>query len=628
MWHDNESEIDLINVSHLAWAVSHTIQDPTLLPVTIGVFGDWGSGKSSLLKLVHTDLKDKDGYLSLWFNGWLFEGYEDAKVALIGTILEEIQSKRKLSAKAKGLFKKLRKRINWFKVATLLGRAGTVYAGMAAGDPMFSAGALGSHALEALPEVVEKETPDSDSELAEGSIDSIRQFRKDFEELLAETKIETLVVFIDDLDRCLPNTVIETLEALRLFLYTPRSAYVIAADDAMIEFAVRQRFPEVVYGRRNVGRDYLEKLIQVPIMVPELSPQETENYINLLFVQHHVGTQISSIVDKIIKQRKAQQGELVLCDLTWLKEHCADITLPSELADDFALSQRIGDVLAVQLRGNPRQIKRFLNTLLLRLAVSEQRGAKLDRRVLAKLMVLEYADKDKFRRLGELQAMQHGKPQELELLETHVAKDLPTKPEADSTNEDSASEVTGLTPEFISWTEDRWTMSWLKQEPKLASIDLRPYYYVSRDAKTLLTASGTLPSAIKLIFDLLSSGTDVKVEQGTKAFVDIALRDALSLVTALGELAKRGEGSKGSNSIPLVLTRAAKRRPDVSGSVLEVLRNVPEQYVSAGVATEVAAMATKSPELKISIQNLLSEWSKQNSNVTLSRAAAAMLKKL
>jgi len=91
---------------------------------------------------------------------------------------------------------------------------------------------------------------------------NIRDFRKDFEELLSESKIETLVVFIDDLDRCLPDTIIETLEAIKLFLFVRGTAFILGADERLIEYAVRRRFPELPGTETEVGRDYLEKLVQ------------------------------------------------------------------------------------------------------------------------------------------------------------------------------------------------------------------------------------------------------------------------------------------------------------------------------------------------------------------------------
>lgn len=52
MWNDNDTNIDLIDFNHLVNAVKWIIEDERLVPCTIGIFGDWGSGKSSLIKMV------------------------------------------------------------------------------------------------------------------------------------------------------------------------------------------------------------------------------------------------------------------------------------------------------------------------------------------------------------------------------------------------------------------------------------------------------------------------------------------------------------------------------------------------------------------------------------------------
>ncbi|HCC57063.1 MAG TPA: hypothetical protein DEQ47_07315 [Solibacterales bacterium] len=79
MWSDNESDKDLLGFSHLQAAVLSIIENHDLLPTTIGVFGDWGSGKSSLIGMIRSELEEKDGVVVLQFNGWVFEGYEGAK---------------------------------------------------------------------------------------------------------------------------------------------------------------------------------------------------------------------------------------------------------------------------------------------------------------------------------------------------------------------------------------------------------------------------------------------------------------------------------------------------------------------------------------------------------------------
>lgn len=96
MWKDSETELDFLDFDYLIEILKDIIEDESLLPSSIGVYGDWGSGKSSLIRMSMKEFEAKDDTVCLVFNGWLFEGYEDAKTALIGTILDTIQSKRSL----------------------------------------------------------------------------------------------------------------------------------------------------------------------------------------------------------------------------------------------------------------------------------------------------------------------------------------------------------------------------------------------------------------------------------------------------------------------------------------------------------------------------------------------------
>lgn len=100
MWSDNETLSDCIDYTHLISAVTGIVDNPNLLPCSIGIFGDWGSGKSSLMGMVEEKYKDEKNVLVIKFNGWLFEGYEDAKTVLMGRIVDEIISTRTLGEKA------------------------------------------------------------------------------------------------------------------------------------------------------------------------------------------------------------------------------------------------------------------------------------------------------------------------------------------------------------------------------------------------------------------------------------------------------------------------------------------------------------------------------------------------
>ena len=117
MWKDSETELDFLDYDYLIKTVQSIVQNNALLPASIGVYGDWGSGKSSLMYMCKERLENEDPNIKcLVFNGWLFENYEDAKTAILGSILDEINKDKSLSQKATGIIKGLYKSVDKFKL--------------------------------------------------------------------------------------------------------------------------------------------------------------------------------------------------------------------------------------------------------------------------------------------------------------------------------------------------------------------------------------------------------------------------------------------------------------------------------------------------------------------------------
>lgn len=87
-----------------------------------------------------------------------------------------------------------------------------------------------------------KDTLNAEDE--EKKYEVVREFRKDFKDLIDKSKQGKIVVLIDDLDRCLPHHIIENLEAIKLYLNVPKTAFVIAADSYIITNAIKSEYKE------------------------------------------------------------------------------------------------------------------------------------------------------------------------------------------------------------------------------------------------------------------------------------------------------------------------------------------------------------------------------------------------
>ncbi|MDM1507736.1 NTPase, partial [Myroides odoratimimus] len=133
---------------------------------------------------------------------------------------------------------------------------------------------------------------------------NLREFQSDFDKLLKETNIKKLVVFIDELDRCNHDTILETLEAIRLFLFIEGTSFIIGADERQVMYAVRRRFPEIQGNHLDIGKEYLEKMIQYPIKIPQLGIREMEFYLTSLFLQEAFQKEYSEIIEFLKEERE------------------------------------------------------------------------------------------------------------------------------------------------------------------------------------------------------------------------------------------------------------------------------------------------------------------------------------
>ncbi len=91
MWLDNASDIDMLFYQPYAQLIAEIVKKKEYNPLTIGLFGLWGAGKSTLLELISKNIDPANNNIAcIQLNAWMFEGYEDAKAALMEALLNEM----------------------------------------------------------------------------------------------------------------------------------------------------------------------------------------------------------------------------------------------------------------------------------------------------------------------------------------------------------------------------------------------------------------------------------------------------------------------------------------------------------------------------------------------------------
>lgn len=636
---DHETEIDYLNCEAISQTVVELLKDNRKRALTVGIHGDWGAGKSSILKMIAADLSLDEDVAVLWFNGWTFQGFDDAKTVLIENTITELCRQRSKVGKVKEKAAKLLKRVNWLKIAKLSsGVAFNVLTGLPSPAQIETViGALQSLGQNAanidastvpakLDEIAGLLKPAEDMD---NLPETIHQFREDFQDLLEEAKIKQLVVLIDDLDRCLPATAVQTLEAIRLFLFVPKSAFVIGADEAMIEYAVRQHFPDlpVASGPLPYARNYLEKLIQVPFRIPALGAQETRTYVTLLLVQSIVGEDHDGFDRLLQKAKDALKKPWLGTGLSQADIQGVDAGAKDDLNSAFVLAQQIAPILAEGTKGNPRQIKRFLNALLVRQIIAKARGFgdQIKQPVLAKLMLAERFQPDFYEHIS-MQAMSagDGRVSDLVVLEAGSQEEKPKEKARGTDKKGSKKEETTLPNETAKWLERDWLKRWLQLEPRLAAEDLRPYVFVARDKRLLASAAvqGGLEALISKLcgsqLEIRAAEPDVKALSAADAgIVFNALRER---VLSVGSFKAEPQGING-------LTIVAKHHSHYQTELVALLESLDPADLGLWVLKGWNESVTDA-QARSKLIEVMRVWEGQDDNNMLKLAAPNAIKTL
>jgi len=606
MWSDNETTIDYLGFNVHADLIYEIVSDPSLLPITIGVFADWGGGKSSILRMLQERLSkdESEGRYCLYVNGWLFEGYDDAKSALIGSVLRQLAEHPTLGERIKKKILPFLKSVEYMRYIRLAMKGGI------AATALSALGVEPVAAMAFLEAILPASEGGAAKEEHQEEIVSIRNFRDKFEELLKESKVKSLVILVDDLDRCSPQRIIENLEAIKLFLNVKHTAFVIGADRRLVSHAIRIHYRGLASGadvkvdyEDQIVNDYLEKLIHVPFTLPRLSVPEVETYMTMLFCRYHFE---DARFDKCLGALSKHMGQdrYTPFSARQVKECLGELFEKNgELEESLSFCRTAAPLIGDGLKGNPRQIKRFLNTYAVRKKLA--RVAKLtDIRtdVLVKLMVLEYGCDPEYRNLYDFVRSQNGIPREIRELEETCR--VPEGEKPDPAKLDS-----------LKWgSKALFLHRWAQMNPPIAGMDLRDYVWLSRDRmeSTLAGIQLVAPYLKKIITDMLSD-QNIEREAAAKSAKSLDENDVTILLSELKRLLSANPGDGRHYTAFDLLIRDGMRPAE--RSLAEALRSLDAREANPGSGYTLAKLVKDRPDLDKVLKDTITELSTTNTKI-------------
>ncbi len=315
---------DALKFSDFRPALEQILQEAET-PLTVGIFGPWGSGKTSLMRMLREKIESQqlDSVRTVWFTAWKYDQHEALWRAFILRVLDALYPREPgdgprearpipaaLSDKQQKLVELLDRleesvyqdvtweelgprSIRWWQLLSNTGKAGTEVAATVASGGLY-------------PQIKKllggDDSPVDDIQKAAAAISRetktrrrrqlfhMEQFEETFREavrLIGDAQ-GRLIIFVDDLDRCLPEKGIEVLEAIKLFLEVPGTVFVLGMDREVIQRGIEARYGG--YFRQQIkgedrhelpirGDTYLQKIVQIPFHLPALALADLDDFI-------------------------------------------------------------------------------------------------------------------------------------------------------------------------------------------------------------------------------------------------------------------------------------------------------------------------------------------------------------
>lgn len=301
----------------------------------------------------------------------------------------------------------------------------------------------------------------------------------------------------------------------------------------------------------------------------------------------------------------------------------------------LALSDQIGPILASGAKGNPRQIKRFLNTLLLRERTATARGfgADITLPVLAKLMLAERFIPRLFEQIAFVSAIHpKGLCEDLEMLEKSLAGDGASaksdgKVVAGDTRKGSKA-MEAATPAsenavLAEWKSSDTVRDWARVQPLLSGVDLRPYLFVTKDKKDYfgpVSVLGHLASVVEKLFGgkMMVQGYEAELKLLAQPEADKVFEAVRTKIMGTGAFETMPAGVDG-------LIVLAKAQPGLQSKLLDFLEALPSGKCGPWAVRGWQGVI-KDAECVGRLTTLLTEWSKLTNNPALKTAAELTLK--
>ena len=272
----------------------------------IVLYGNWGSGKSSVIKYIHDELNNDKNFICMTFDAWLYERDNNLSYSLLEFIWNKLAEEDN--------FKGNNEITDKAKKAIKVGRY--VLGGLAKGIKFSVKTPSWLELLGGVPEVNfeydvekvvnhfdEKEEDNTKNKSYHQKVEELKTYFRELSELL-ESNNQRLIVFIDELDRCEAEHTLDLLASIKLFFSLGNNdegenniIYFVAVDKDGVAKAIKTRYGDIIK-----AEEYLEKIFNISFNMPKTFEIETNNSLGLKkFIMQYEFFNDNKIAKKLAK---------------------------------------------------------------------------------------------------------------------------------------------------------------------------------------------------------------------------------------------------------------------------------------------------------------------------------------
>ncbi len=224
-------------------------------PYAISIDGDWGAGKTTVMKLLESKLIET-GYPTFWFNPWEYKGSSNITLSFLQNLANSFPEE----------IKNRGQKIGWFFKLLSVSSIDFV-------SRVISNGGLSLEIVNKNAELIEKELPNWRT--FQNIVDEIRnEFVDLVRKIVSPHKNKPLFIFIDDFDRCLPDDTIKLLEAIKnLFVAKnekgdiANAIFIGGINTEIAKFFIQSHY-RLSRERKNDAISYFRKIFNLTLHIP------------------------------------------------------------------------------------------------------------------------------------------------------------------------------------------------------------------------------------------------------------------------------------------------------------------------------------------------------------------------